>query len=204
MLVDFQGTLNYEGIAHEVLIFDVGKAIAYELTKEDYLQTTRPSKPRPTAPPPMTWNRYHNHDEIVKYLETVRMRHPQLVELIHIGRSFEGRPLIVVKIESKQTAAAANNDGLHTIKRPKRKRKSGQANAVFVEAGAQGLAWIGPAAATWMIAELLRLMKTNSEYTHIYYYRTSMFVFLNIYFTILIILAQIISINLVIPTKVFS
>ncbi|XP_032581613.1 uncharacterized protein LOC6618027 [Drosophila sechellia] len=163
MLVDFQGTLNYEGIAHEVLIFDVGKAIAYELTKEDYLQTTRPSKPRPTASPPMTWNRYHNHDEIVKYLETVRMRHPQLVELIHIGRSFEGRPLIVVKIESKQTAAAANNEGLHPIKRPKRKRKSGQANAVFVEAGAQGLAWIGPATATWMIAELLRLMKTNKS-----------------------------------------
>ncbi|XP_016962916.1 uncharacterized protein LOC108033185 [Drosophila biarmipes] len=161
MLVDFQGTLNYENIAHEVLIFDVGKAIAYELTKEDYLHTTRPSKPRPTVPPPMTWNRYHNHDEIVKYLETVRMRHPQLVELIHIGRSYEGRPLIVVKIESKQSAAMANSDGLHTIKRPKRKRKSGQANAVFVEAGAQGLAWIGPATATWMIAELLRLMKTN-------------------------------------------
>ncbi|XP_043659148.1 uncharacterized protein LOC122623852 [Drosophila teissieri] len=163
MLVDFQGTLNYEGIAHEVLIFDVGKAIAYELTKEDYLQTTRPSKPRPTAPPPMTWNRYHNHDEIVKYLETVRMRHPQLVELIHIGRSFEGRPLIVVKIESKQSTAAANNEALHTTKRPKRKRKSGQANAVFVEAGAQGLAWIGPATATWMIAELLRLMKSNKS-----------------------------------------
>ncbi|EDX02561.1 uncharacterized protein LOC6525618 [Drosophila yakuba] len=163
MLVDFQGTLNYEGIAHEVLIFDVGKAIAYELTKEDYLQTTRPSKPRPTVPPPMTWNRYHNHDEIVKYLETVRMRHPQLVELIHIGRSFEGRPLIVVKIESKQSTAAASNEAPHTIKRPKRKRKSGQANAVFVEAGAQGLAWIGPATATWMIAELLRLMKTNKS-----------------------------------------
>ncbi|KAI8034507.1 hypothetical protein M5D96_012694 [Drosophila gunungcola] len=163
MLVDFQGTLNYEGIAHEVLIFDVGKAIAYELTKEDYLHTTRPSKPRPTVPPPMTWNRYHNHDEIVKYLETVRMRHPQLVELIHIGRSYEGRPLIVVKIESKQSAAMANSDGLQTVKRPKRKRKSGQANAVFVEAGAQGLAWIGPATATWMIAELLRLMKTNKS-----------------------------------------
>nr|XP_016923793.1 uncharacterized protein LOC108005131 [Drosophila suzukii] len=163
MLVDFQGTLNYEGIVHEVLIFDVGKAIAYELTKEDYLHTTRPSKPRPTVPPPMNWNRYHNHDEIIKYLETVRMRHPQLVELIHIGRSYEGRPLIVVKIESKQSAAAANSDGLHTIKRPKRKRKTGQANAVFVEAGAQGLAWIGPATATWMIAELLRLMKTNKS-----------------------------------------
>lgn len=167
MLVDFQGTLNYEGIAHEVLIFDVGKAIAYERSKEDYLHTTRPSKPpRATMPPPMTWNRYHNLDEIVKYLETVRLRHPQLVELIHIGRSYEGRPLIVVKIESKQSPIMANSNGPAAVKRPKRKHKSGQANAVFVEAGAQGLAWIGPATATWMIAELLRLMKTNSEYTY--------------------------------------
>ncbi|KAH8289358.1 hypothetical protein KR054_004192 [Drosophila jambulina] len=166
MLVDFQGTLNYEGIAHEVLIFDVGKAIAYERSKEDYLHTTRPSKQQPTratSPPAMSWNRYHNHDEIVKYLETVRMRHPQLVELIHIGRSYEGRPLIVVKIESKQGSFAGTGDGPATGKRPKRKHKAGQANAVFVEAGAQGLAWIGPATATWMIAELLRLMKTNKS-----------------------------------------
>ncbi|EDW32649.1 GL18296 [Drosophila persimilis] len=171
MLVDFQGTLNYESIAHEVLIFDVGMAIAYEQSKEDYLHTTpvslqRPSRPKPkptgVAKPGMTWNRYHTHDEIVQYLETMRMRHPQLVELIHIGRSYEGRPLIVVKIESKQSASAANASA-SGYKRPKRKRKSGQANAVFVEAGAHGLAWIGPATATWMISELLRLMKTNSE-----------------------------------------
>ncbi|KAH8373592.1 hypothetical protein KR200_011399 [Drosophila serrata] len=177
MLVDFQGTLNYEGIAHEVLIFDVGKAIAYERSKEDYLHTTRPSKhqsSRPTIPPPMTWNRYHNHDEIVKYLETVRMRHPQLVELIHIGRSYEGRPLIVVKIESKQASLyTGNSDGPVTGKRPKRKHKAGQANAVFVEAGAQGLAWIGPATATWMIAELLRLMKTNKSNEEVEFIRNT-------------------------------
>ncbi|XP_017030365.1 uncharacterized protein [Drosophila kikkawai] len=180
MLVDFQGTLNYEGIAHEVLIFDVGKAIAYERSKEDYLHTTRPSKQQPlraTIPPPMTWNRYHNHDEIVKYLETVRMRHPQLVELIHIGRSYEGRPLIVVKIESKQGSSSlvGNSDGGQPVaaKRPKRKHKAGQANAVFVEAGAQGLAWIGPATATWMIAELLRLMKTNKSTDEVEFIRNT-------------------------------
>lgn len=167
MLVDFQGTLNFEGIGHEVLIFDVGKAIAYERNKEEYLYTTpaanrRPTK-QPNAPPPMTWNRYYEHDDILHYLETLRMRHTQLVELIHIGRSFEGRPLIVVKIESKQMAAAASAAAASSHKRLKHKRRSGRANAVFIEAGAQGLAWIGPATATWMISELLRLMRTNSE-----------------------------------------
>ncbi|KAH8284255.1 hypothetical protein KR044_001230 [Drosophila immigrans] len=165
MLVDFQGTLNFEGIAHEVLIFDVGKAIAYERTKEHYLYTTPAAAKRPTkhpvTPPAMSWNKYHEHDDILKYLETMRMRHAQLLELIHIGRSYEGRPLIVVKIESKQSAAAASAAAAESYKRPKHKRRSGQANAVFIEAGSQGLAWIGPASATWMIGELLRLMRTN-------------------------------------------
>lgn len=168
MLVDFQGTLNFEGIAHEVLIFDVGKAIAYERNKDDYLYTTpaatkRPIKQPPT-PPPLTWNKYYEYDDILRYLEAMRMRHTQLVELIHIGRSFEGRPLIVVKIESKQMAAAASAAAAASHKRLKHKRRSGRANAVFIEAGAQGLAWIGPASATWMISELLRLMRTNSKY----------------------------------------
>ncbi|EDW65827.2 uncharacterized protein Dvir_GJ18680 [Drosophila virilis] len=167
MLVDFQGTLNFEGIAHEVLIFDVGKAIAYERNKDDYLYTTpaatrRPTKQPPT-PPPLTWNKYHEYDDILRYLEAMRMRHTQLVELIHIGRSFEGRPLIVVKIESKQMAAAASAAAAASHKRLKHKRRSGRANAVFIEAGAQGLAWIGPASATWMISELLRLMRTNKS-----------------------------------------
>ncbi|XP_030378919.1 uncharacterized protein LOC115627405 [Scaptodrosophila lebanonensis] len=170
MLVDLQGTLNFEGIAHEVLIFDVGKAISYEQSKEDYLYTTpthskRPAKPSKFGPAPtqpaITWNKYYEHDDIINYLETIRMRHAQLVELIHIGRSYEGRPLVVVKIESKQTAAAARAAVANSHKRLKYKRKSGQANAVFIEAGAHGLAWIGPAAATWMISELLRLMRTN-------------------------------------------
>lgn len=167
MLVDFQGTLNFEGIGHEVLIFDVGKAIAYERHKEEYLYTTpvatrRPTK-QPSAPPPMTWNRYYEYDDILHYLETLRMRHTQLIELIHIGRSFEGRPLIVVKIESKQMAAAATAAAASSHKRLKHKHRSGRANAVFIEAGAHGLAWIGPATATWMISELVRLMRTNSE-----------------------------------------
>ncbi|KAH8387492.1 hypothetical protein KR093_007322 [Drosophila rubida] len=167
MLVDFQGTLNFESIAHEVLIFDVGKAIAYERNKEQYLYTTPAAAKRPTkhpvAMPAMTWNKYHEHDDILKYLETMRMRHAQLLELIHIGRSYEGRPLIVVKIESKQSAAAASAAAAAGYKRPKHKRRSGQANAVFIEAGSQGLAWIGPASATWMIGELLRVMRTNKS-----------------------------------------
>lgn len=41
--------------------------------------------------------------EILKYLEYLAFRYPQLVELITIGHSFEGQPLKVVKVSSGPT-----------------------------------------------------------------------------------------------------
>lgn len=168
MLVDFQASLTFELIDHEVLIFDVGKAIAYEKTKEDYYFTTtqNPKKhqAKHPAPMPMTWHKYHEYDDIIKYLETMRMRFPQLVELMHIGRSFEGRPLIVMKIESKEAAAAnsAQYGGVgHQKTKLRNKKRIGLANAVFIEAGTHGMEWIGPATATWIINELLKIMKSK-------------------------------------------
>uniref|UniRef100_A0A1I8M855 Peptidase M14 domain-containing protein n=1 Tax=Musca domestica TaxID=7370 RepID=A0A1I8M855_MUSDO len=174
MLNDFQTSLSFESIDHEVLIFDVGKAIAYEKSKEDYLLTTTqsPKKRHNTnrfannnnKPLAMTWMRYYEFDDIVTYLENMRMRYPQLVELIHIGRSYEGRPLIVMKIESKE-AAAANSANLQTHEKAKlrNKKKIGIANAVFIEGGTHGAEWIAPATATWIINELLKTMKTNKS-----------------------------------------
>ncbi|XP_037932176.1 uncharacterized protein LOC119666970 [Teleopsis dalmanni] len=177
MLIDFQGTLNFEGVAHEVLIFDVGKAIAYEKSREQFViaTTKRPKKQQTKVQPiTMSWNKYHGYDDIVKYLEILRMRYPQLVELIHIGRSYEGRPLIVVKIESKDTTTTTTNldseeygNNHAEVKRKKLrlKEKSGEANAVFIEAGIHGLEWIAPATALWMISEVLRIMKNNKDNT---------------------------------------
>ncbi|TMW47369.1 hypothetical protein DOY81_007542 [Sarcophaga bullata] len=170
MLVDFQASLTFELIDHEVLIFDVGKAIAYEKTKEDYFFTTtqKPKKHQNKIPSAaitagITWRRYYEYDDIIKYLETMRMRFPHLVELIHIGRSYEGRPLIVMKIESKEAAAVNSaHYPAHQRNKLRHRKRIGLANAVFIEAGTHGMEWIGPATATWIINELLRIMK--SEY----------------------------------------
>ncbi|KAM7347490.1 uncharacterized protein ACRADG_007057 [Cochliomyia hominivorax] len=167
MLVDFQASLTFELIDHEVLIFDVGKAIAYEKTKEDYFFTTtqKPKKhngKHPSVRTGMTWHKYYEYDDIIKYLETMRMRFPHLVELIHIGRSYEGRPLIVMKIESKEAAAVNTaHYPAHQRNKLRHKKRIGLANAVFIEAGTHGMEWIGPATATWIINELLRIMKKN-------------------------------------------
>uniref|UniRef100_A0A1B0FKY4 Peptidase M14 domain-containing protein n=1 Tax=Glossina morsitans morsitans TaxID=37546 RepID=A0A1B0FKY4_GLOMM len=168
MLVNFQGSLTFESIDHEVLIFDVGKAIAYEKTKEDsyYSQSTKNLKKHVTKLPPVTpmsWRKYYGYEDIIKYTENMRLRYPQLVDLLHIGRSYEGRPLVVVKIESKEVTAA-NNAAEQTLQKTKlsHKKRPGVANAVFIEAGTHGLEWIGPATATWIINELLKIMKTNT------------------------------------------
>lgn len=172
MLVDFQSSLTFESIDHEVLIFDVGKAIAYEKSKEDHFFTTtqKPKKKNQNRyankpQPAMTWMRYYEFEDIVTYMESMRMRYPQLVELIHIGRSYEGRPLIVMKIESKE--AAASNSAQYTMHEKaklRHKKRIGLANAVFIEGGTHGMEWIAPATATWIINELLKVMKTNSKY----------------------------------------
>lgn len=112
----------------------------------------------------MSWNKYYEYDDIVKYLESMRLRYPQMIELIHIGRSYEGRPLIIVKIESKQMTSSTAANAAVNRKKLKFKKKSGQANAVFIEAGTHGMEWIAPATSTWMISELVRIMKSNSKY----------------------------------------
>ena len=165
MQLEFQATLNYEGIAYEIVIFDVGKAIAYESNKEEYiLASTQNPKKHKKTPFAMSWNQYHKYDDILKYLELIRRRNPHIVELIHIGRSYEGRPLVVVKLELKkenneETSSAAVDQKYKFRRKPSQPRK-----AIFIEAGTHGMEWIGPATATWIINEVLGVMKNNSEY----------------------------------------
>lgn len=47
---------------------------------------------------PMTWRRYHRYADILRYLEYLQHSHTDLVELIPLGRSSEGLPLVVVKV----------------------------------------------------------------------------------------------------------
>ncbi|XP_017481995.1 PREDICTED: uncharacterized protein LOC108371023 [Rhagoletis zephyria] len=167
-LLDFEASLSFESIAHEVLIYDVGKAIAYEQAQEQFhfnavmhKNKKYPQKHQQQALTTMSWHKYYEYDDIITHLEMLRMRHPQLIELIHIGRSYEGRPLVVVKIESKDHAASVASQTLVAQKKLNSKKQTKEANSVFIESGTHGLEWIGPATSLWMISELLRLIKSN-------------------------------------------
>lgn len=47
---------------------------------------------------PMTWRRYHRYADIMRYLEYLQLSHSDIVELVPLGRSSEGLPLVVVKV----------------------------------------------------------------------------------------------------------
>lgn len=128
--------LDEEEIKHTTTIRNLDMAIRY----------SNPQVPRSEAfqleaiqGHPMTWHRYHRYADIMKYFEYLHRKYPRNVELLHIGRSFEGRPIVVVHIYERPAKGA------------KRKKQS-----IFVESGLRGHEWIGPAVATWILEDLSR------------------------------------------------
>lgn len=145
LFTDFQGSLNFETIDYEVLIFDVGKAIEYEESKEKASSSVGK----------INWKKYFSYEDIIHYLENIQQRNPNFIELIHIGRSFEGRPLVVVKMDMNKKK---------NLKKTQRLRNS-RGNGVFIESGVHGREWIAPATSLWMISELIRIMRNNSKFS---------------------------------------
>lgn len=87
--------LEYETIPYEVLIWDLEKAIKYEnpvMSRRQRFELEREQGH------PMTWFRYHNFEDIAIYMDYLQIKYPDVVELLHLGRSFEGRPLVVAKV----------------------------------------------------------------------------------------------------------
>lgn len=109
---------------------------------------------------PMTWSRYHRYNDILEFLEFMQRSHPRLVELVHIGSSYEGMPLIVVKI-SVLDEPVERYTTKHHRNWKKKPKKTKPKNAVFIEAGSHAQEWISPAAATWIIQHLVKIIEGN-------------------------------------------
>uniref|UniRef100_A0A182QK99 Peptidase M14 domain-containing protein n=1 Tax=Anopheles farauti TaxID=69004 RepID=A0A182QK99_9DIPT len=134
--------LQDEGLRYEPTIRDLGRAISYEnprLTRREQAELEL------LHGHPLTWYRYHRYGDMVKYMHYLQRRHPHRVQLLHIGRSYEGRPVTVVRV----SFANSNARPVGHSRKPAKKRP-----AVFVEAGAHGHQWIGPAVATWLLNRL--------------------------------------------------
>ncbi|KAJ8725605.1 hypothetical protein PYW08_003788 [Mythimna loreyi] len=146
LLQDVKDHLKSNKIDFDIIIWDLQKAITYEnprLSKKQRLELEQ------LRGHPMTWRRYHRYADILRYLEYLQHSHSDLVELIPMGRSSEGLPLVAVKIST-------NNDTLMKGKEKKKwKLRSRMKPAVWLDGGSHAREWIAPAVATWMIHALV-------------------------------------------------
>lgn len=138
---EFREMLSEEEIKYTTTIRDLDMAIGF----------SNPQIPRSESfhleaiqGHPMTWHRYHKYADFVKYFEYLHRKYPRNVDLIHIGRTFEGRPIVVCHIYERPPKLEKRN-------KVKRKKQS-----IFIESGVRGHEWIGPAVATWILEDLSR------------------------------------------------
>lgn len=138
---EFRELLSEEGIKHTTTIRDLDMAIKFsnpQISRSESFQLEA------IQGHPMTWHRYHRYADIVKYFEFLRRKYPKNVDLLHIGRTFEGRPIIVCHIFESGPV------------RKQGKKKRVKKQSIFIESGLRGREWIGPAVATWILEDLSR------------------------------------------------
>ncbi|CAH0720785.1 unnamed protein product, partial [Brenthis ino] len=151
LLVDVKDHLKSSKIDFDVVIWDLQKAIAYENPKLSKKQRLELEQIRGH---PMTWRRYHRYADILRYLEYLQHSYSDIVELVPLGRSSEGLPLVAVKVSSPTNETQTKNSNGKDQKK-KFKLRSHLKPAVWLEGGAHAREWIAPAVATWMIHNLV-------------------------------------------------
>ncbi len=61
----------------------------------------------------ITFDHYHDVEEIEAYLEAAADRYGNLTELVEIGRSLEGRPILALEINNPETGEAKEKPGFY-------------------------------------------------------------------------------------------
>ncbi|KJH46058.1 zinc carboxypeptidase [Dictyocaulus viviparus] len=141
-LETFLALLRKKGITHiKTLNDDIGSDIRRE---RRHLQQSRRRSKRSFNAMDFDVDDYHSYDEMVWFMRKLAEQRSDLVQLLNITRSFEGRPLYGVKISSSN------------IFKP----------AIFVDAGIHAREWIAPAAALYMIKKLVSEYGKNPSITN--------------------------------------
>ncbi|RVE43450.1 hypothetical protein evm_011901 [Chilo suppressalis] len=147
LLVDIKEHLKSIKIDFDVIIWDLQKAIDYENPKLSKKQRLELEQLRGH---PLTWRRYHRYADILRYFEFLHHSHGDLVELVPLGRSSEGLPLVAVKI-----SLPANDSYAKEAIKKKWKLRSRMKPVVWIDGGSHAREWIAPAVATWILHALI-------------------------------------------------
>ncbi|XP_036314877.1 carboxypeptidase B2 [Pipistrellus kuhlii] len=92
------------------------------------------------------YENYHPLNEIYSWIDFVTEQYPDMIEKIHIGSSYEKRPLYVLKVSKKQQAAK---------------------NAIWIDCGIHAREWISPAFCLWLIGYVTQLSGEENLFTNL-------------------------------------
>eukprot|EP01123_Difflugia_compressa_P006261 TRINITY_DN18433_c0_g1_i1.p1 TRINITY_DN18433_c0_g1~~TRINITY_DN18433_c0_g1_i1.p1 ORF type:complete len:424 (+),score=80.92 TRINITY_DN18433_c0_g1_i1:52-1323(+) len=84
--------LSRQGITWSVWINDVESLVQQQMEGRDKLQ------PQPVGA--IDYTVYHTYDEVIAWVKTLPTSYPNLVTLVNLGKSYEGRELLAVKVTS--------------------------------------------------------------------------------------------------------
>ncbi|XP_054841457.1 carboxypeptidase A6 [Eublepharis macularius] len=124
--------LQQANIQYTVLISDLQKTVE----KQSSLRLSRNRR----SLPGYSYEIYHSLEEIQSWMYHLNKTHSDLVHMFSVGKSYEGRPLFVLKLG---------------------KRSRVYKKAVWMDCGIHAREWIGPAFCQWFVKEVLQTYQTD-------------------------------------------
>ncbi|XP_032534256.1 carboxypeptidase A6 [Chiroxiphia lanceolata] len=137
--------LQQANIQYTILISDLQKAVENQTGLRSYRNRRSLSG--------YNYEVYHSLEEIQDWMHHLNRTYSDLVHMFSVGKSYEGRPLYVLKLGKRS--------------RPYKK-------AVWIDCGIHAREWIGPAFCQWFVKEALQTYQTDPAMrkmlTQLYFY----------------------------------
>ncbi|XP_044147655.1 mast cell carboxypeptidase A-like isoform X2 [Bufo gargarizans] len=115
-----EALLTQERIEYRIVFHDLQKAIENQFTKGSERKNG--------------FSHYHDWKEIAMWAYSVSLNNPELASIVQIGETYEGRPMLVLKIGNQKSAK----------------------KEVFIECGIHAREWISPAFCQCFVNEAIR------------------------------------------------
>ncbi|XP_017009388.2 carboxypeptidase B1 [Drosophila takahashii] len=135
--VNFVKLMDDNNVDYDILNRNVGLTLSRQFETNRMLRQWFPYNGR------LGTERYYSHDEINQYIEDLAGKYPTRVFLKTVGKSYEGRWL--------KTITITNGDA--------RRNK----NVILVDGGFHAREWISPAAAVYLIDQLVNNSQENAD-----------------------------------------
>jgi len=134
----FSEELNSRGIPHYTFIENVQELLDRQLQRNEGVTTSFGD---------IDFSVYHTYEEIIEWVKSLPVTYPDLVTLVTIGHSYEGRELLAVKIRSNRGPA--------------------DKPAIWFNGGIHAREWISPATVIYMLGHLLEDYDTDDSVTRL-------------------------------------